>query len=140
MTILVFIIAVVVFAIVVTAIKSKKVSNVRSEISTSPKLTAIYEYIFANGKPSRIAITRSNEIFFGPIGTEFKQVPGEMIPNMGSNDRLALGYELKKRTGYSHALCNGAGHQNNVGDTGNDYIDRNVEFLLLGNTANGQGW
>lgn len=135
-----YLVAAVVFAFTVTAIKSKKVSKTRSEIKTSPKLTAIYDYIFANGKPSRIAITQSNEIFFGPIGTEFKQVPGNMIPNMGSNDRLALGYELTNRSGYSYRLCNGAGHQNGMGDTGNDYIDRNVEFLLLGNIANDQGW
>lgn len=135
-----FFIAVVVFAVGVTALRSKQVSKARAEIKTSPKLTAIYDYIFANGKPSRIAITRSNEIFFGPVGTEFKQVPGTMIPNMGSDDRLALGYELSSRSGYSYRLCNGAGHQNNVGDTGNDYVDRNVEFLLIGNVANDQGW
>lgn len=138
--ILLFMIAVVVFAVIVTAIKSKNVSNTRSKIKASPKLQTIYEYIFANGKPARIAITRSNEIFFGPIATEYKQVPGDMIPSMGSNDRLALGYELQRKCGYAHRLCNGAGHQNNVGDTGNNYIDRNVEFLLMGNTAGGESW
>lgn len=135
-----FLIAAVIFAVVVTALKSKKISGTRSKIKSSPKLQAIYDYIFKEEKPGRIAITRSNEIFYGPVGTEYRKVPGEMIPAMSENDRLALGYELQAKCGYAHMLCNGAGHQHNVGDTGNDYIDKNVVFLLKGSTATGENW
>lgn len=135
-----FFIAAVIFAIVVTALKSRKVSNTRSVIKSSPKLQAIYDYIFQEEKPGRIAITRSNEIFFGPVGTQYIKVPGDMVPAMNENDRLALGYELQAKCGYGHMLCNGAGHQHNVGDTGNNYIDNNVEFLLIGSNASAAGW
>lgn len=138
-------IAIVLCSVIAGALHVMKQKKAKSTIAASPKLKEIEDAIFANGNhPKRIAITYSSEIFFGPIGTvgtEYQQIPADIIPPMDNAAREALGDLLAKKYGYSFHLCN-TGNKSGYGaqpaDTGNNYIDMNCYVLLISTGSNAQ--
>lgn len=139
-----FIIAAVVFAVIVSAIKVKRQLKAKDEIKKSPKFQAITNYIFKDNRhPSRIIITFGSEIFFGPIEGRFLQVPAELVPSMSEVERCGLGGAMETEFGYSYTRCN-TGLKSGVcaapADTGNEYIDQHADILLISRGSNGGRW
>ncbi len=147
--IIIFIVIVVVISAIPAVIKYKKIRAAHNTIANSPKTKAICDVLFADGAhPSRIAITWNNEIFYGPQQNgQFMQIPGNMIPEMNENSRIALGDVLAKHD-YRSQLCNGdpkshtgsSMYANNHGDTGNPYIDSHVHLFLYSTSSTGGSW
>ena len=143
-TVITFFIAVIVIAVIVATIKTKSQLQSMKQIQSSPKFKAIADFIFENGRrPSRIVITFSNEVFFGPVEGRFVQVPGHLVPSMSDTERHALGGAFEKQYAYSYRLCN-SGLKSGFGaapaDTGVDYIDHHADCLLIGSGGTGNSW
>lgn len=136
------------FVIVVSGVagvrKFKKISKTQGDILNSPRFKAIADHIFEGGRhPSRIVITFSSEIFYGPVEGKFLQVPGNLVPAMDADQRHSLGGALQTEYGYSFGLCN-SGQKSGFGaspaDTGNEYIDSHADVLLISAGSNVAGW
>lgn len=142
-----FVAIVVVVFIVVAVVGSasiiKRQTKAIGKIQDSPKFKAIAEHIFCDGRrPSRIAITYANEIFYGPIEGQFLQVPGTLVPSMSDSERTALGGAFESVYGYSYHPCNrrSSGFGSAPADTGNQYIDTHAECLLISKGSTAGNW
>lgn len=142
--IILFFLAVIVIAVVVAALKTKKAVKAKGDILNSPRFKAIADHIFEGGRrPSRIVITFSSEIFYGPVEGKFLQVPGNLVPAMDDAQRHGLGGALETKYGYSYGRCNSglkSGFGASPADTGNEYIDSHADVLLISAGSNVAGW
>ncbi len=124
---------------IVMFFKSLKKSNQQSDMMLkSNTFEQISNYIFSDGRPAQIIITLNNEIFFGPIAGQFKQVPGNMIPPMDHLERYSLGEAFAQKHNYSSNICFGPQGQNlGTCQTGNRYLDTNADIVVTGSAATG---
>jgi hypothetical protein len=127
-----------VFCIVMFFKSLKLTKQQTNSMLSSNAFNEISNYIFSNGRPAQIIITLNNEIFYGPIAGQFKQVPGNMIPPMDHLQRYSLGDAFAQKYNYTSNICFGPQGQNlGTCQTGNGYLDSNADIVVSGSVATG---